>query len=86
YCEKKFAYHRLFDKVLYSFEIGSLKPARRPFEVILKRLGSKPKECMFIDDDVTNLNTAEELGLKTIQFMTATQLKKELTLFSIDIE
>jgi len=83
FCEKKYDYHKLFDEVVYSFEIGKLKPAREPFEEILKRLKIKAQECIFIDDSKRNLSTADSLGIKTIHFKNPEQLRKDLILLSI---
>jgi len=84
FCEKKYNYHKLFNEVVYSFEIGRLKPAQEPFEEILKRLRTKPQECIFIDDNKINLSTANNLGIKTIHFKNPKQLRKDLISLSIN--
>ncbi len=78
YCEKKFDYHKLFHSTLYSFEVGLRKPEKRIYELLLKKLGLKPEECIFIDDKLKNLVAAEELDMKTIHFKNASQLENEL--------
>ena len=83
YCEDKFDYHKLFDSVEYSFEAGVCKPDRKAYERILRKLGAKPDECLFIDDVSTNLPPAEALGIKTILFGTPAQLKRDLASLGI---
>jgi putative hydrolase of the HAD superfamily len=78
YCNKKFDYHKLFNSILYSFEVGSLKPQKRSYELILRKLNSKPEESIFIDNEPENLATAKKLGMKTIHFKNSCQLKAEL--------
>lgn len=78
HCEKKFDYHKLFHSILYSFEIEVCKPEKRAYELMLKKMGSKAEGCLFIDDNPENLIAAEKLGIKTILFKSASQLKKDL--------
>ncbi len=78
FCEQKYDYHKLFNEIVYSFEIGELKPAREPFEIILKKLRVNSQECIFIDDSQQNLFTAESMGMKTIQFKDSIQLHRDL--------
>lgn len=85
YCEKEFDYHKLFDAIVYSFEVGVSKPDKKAYKIILKRLKAKPEECVFIDDNLKNLKTAKQLGIETIRFQNAQQLKKDLRALSIRI-
>jgi len=78
YCEDKFDYHKLFDSVLYSFEVAVSKPDKKSYLLILEKLDAKPKECLFIDDRKGNIIGAKELGMETIHFKDSGQLKKEL--------
>jgi epoxide hydrolase-like predicted phosphatase len=83
HCEKKFDYHKLFHSKLYSFEVALCKPDKRVYELLLEKLKSKPKECLFIDDMIKNVEAAEELGIKAIQFKDAEHLKSELNKLKI---
>ncbi len=85
YCERKFNYHGLFDATLYSFEIGLSKPEKEVYKVILERLRAKPSECIFIDDNETYLEGARKLGIATIHFESAEQLKKQLENLGVNI-
>lgn len=78
YCEEKYGYHKLFDSVLYSFEVSVSKPNRIAYDFILAKLKIKPLECVFIDDKVRNIQAAAELGIKTIQFINHIKLRKDL--------
>jgi epoxide hydrolase-like predicted phosphatase len=76
--EKKFDYHKLFDSILYSFDIEVSKPDKQAYIHILERLKVKPEECLFIDDCSKNVRAAEELGIKGVHFKNSSQLKSEL--------
>lgn len=78
YCENKFNYHKLFDQIVYSFDEGISKPEQRAYELILEKLEAKPEESLFIDDSERNLQAAERLGITTVLFQNAEQLKEDL--------
>lgn len=83
YCEITYQYRQLFQEVIYSFEAKLSKPNKDLFMLMLQKLEAKPQECLFIDDYSKNLIAAEELGFKTIQFISAADLKKKLKRFEI---
>ena len=78
FCNDKFDYHKLFDSVSYSFEVGVSKPNKKAYQIILEKLESKPEECIFIDDQSRNLAPARELGIRTIWFVSSKQLIEDL--------
>ena len=78
--------NQIFDKVYSSADIGLCKPNKESYEFVLKSLGSKPGETLFIDNKEQNTKTAENIGLNTILFIDSKQLKKELASFSIHID
>ncbi|MFZ2193716.1 MAG: HAD family phosphatase [Candidatus Moraniibacteriota bacterium] len=81
HCNKKFDYHKLFHSTQYSFEVECCKTDKKTFEILLGKLGERAEDCLFIDDNENNINTAKSIGLSTIQFKNPDQLKKELALF-----
>ncbi|MDD5193414.1 MAG: HAD family phosphatase [Candidatus Nanoarchaeia archaeon] len=85
HCSKKFDFHKLFDSVLYSFEIGVCKPNEEIFIKILEKLNELPENCLFIDDSKTNLTSAKSLGMKTILFKNPYNLIKDLKKYDIKI-
>jgi len=72
-----------FSSVILSCEVGLLKPDERIYNLMLERLRLKGNECIYIDDREVNLKPAEKVGIKTILFKNATQLKKELINYGI---
>lgn len=83
YCELTFDYRQLFHHVVYSYEVRLSKPNKGIFLDILKKLRSKPKECLFIDDYIKNIATAQKLGFNVIQFTSPKELRKRLQQFKI---
>ena len=68
----------LFDEVVFSCEAGLIKPDQRIYKIMVKKLGIKTRECLFIDDSQENIKAAEELGMQTIKFKDYSNLEKEL--------
>ncbi len=54
-----------FDRVFLSHEMHLAKPDRRIYEQVLKEIGAKGEECLFIDDARANLDAAKECGIHT---------------------
>jgi putative hydrolase of the HAD superfamily len=78
--------HRLeevFDVILPSYMAKVAKPDITIFKEMVKRLGVKPSECIYIDDMKKNIPTAEGLGMKAILFTDLESLKKQLALLSV---
>ncbi len=67
-----------FDNVFLSNEIGLIKPDMDKYIYVLKKLGSKPKRCIFIDDKISNLIPARELGIIVIKFESFEKFKQQL--------
>jgi putative hydrolase of the HAD superfamily len=68
----------LFDVVFCSGDEGFVKPDPEAFEIILRRLGARPEEAVFIDDTIENVQAARSLGLHGIHFTTAEALSLDL--------
>lgn len=58
----------LFDAVIISCEVGLSKPDPRIYQLCLDRLGLPAPETLFVDDCADNIEGAERVGLRTLQF------------------
>jgi putative hydrolase of the HAD superfamily len=68
----------LFDAVSLSYEVGAMKPDRKPFEDILAKLQCSPEECIYFDDLPDNVQTAREMGMTVIHVQSESQLQAEV--------
>jgi len=68
----------LFDDLVISAEVGMVKPDPRIFHYALERLGVQPKEAVFIDDTLVNVEAAHRQGLEAIQFLDTEQTLADL--------
>lgn len=57
--------NELFDHVYYSHEIGYRKPHAEAYSYILEKHKLPASECLFIDDKLENIETAQALGIRT---------------------
>lgn len=68
-----------FDHLIFSYEVGSAKPEPEIYLEALKRAGSQPEKCLFVDDLLVNIETAKEMGMKTIHYKGYGFLTDQLT-------
>lgn len=73
-----FGLREIFPTFFTSCWLGVRKPTRRIYTRVLGMTQADPARTLFIDDRLQNLAPAASLGLRTLQFTTATQLRKDL--------
>ena len=56
-----------FDHLIESSKVGVRKPEPAIYMMMCKALGSRPEECVFLDDLGINLKPAQALGMTTIK-------------------
>ncbi|PCI76909.1 MAG: hypothetical protein COB20_09505 [SAR86 cluster bacterium] len=78
-----FGFADCFDHMFISCLTNSCKPNRRAYEIVLEQCPFEPHEILFIDDNVTNLKSAEELGINILEARTAVGAREALVQFSI---
>jgi putative hydrolase of the HAD superfamily len=57
-----------FDRVTLSYEIRAVKPEPAVYEHCLEGLNTPPEQTLFLDDRIENVQGAELLGIRAIQF------------------
>lgn len=77
---------KIFDYKFFSYELKSIKEENITFVRVLDKLNAKPEEVIFIDDSMTNIKSAESIGIKGIQFISASMLEKDLKSLNLGIE
>jgi putative hydrolase of the HAD superfamily len=73
-----FGLRDIFITFFSSCWVGVLKPALRIYEVSLAMSQAEPEGSVFIDDRERNLEPARTLGMQTIRYTDALQLRQEL--------
>ena len=73
-----FGLRQYFSVFFSSCFLGLRKPDEVIYRLVLQVTQRSPSECVFIDDREVNLECPRELGLHTILFQNATQLRSDL--------
>lgn len=82
---RKMGYYDLFNPVLLSYATGIKKPNPEAFTTLLKELKLPASYVLFIDDRIENVESARNLGIDSIQFISPQQLKEELEKRGFDL-
>jgi putative hydrolase of the HAD superfamily len=77
--------YRKFSPMIASYEVGLRKPDPKIYKIALEKLKLKGEDCVFIDDKEEHLAPAAKLGMKTILFKNAEQLKADLQKLGVKI-
>jgi putative hydrolase of the HAD superfamily len=73
-----------FDVLVWSYQLRMAKPDPAIYRHMLKELGTRPEEALFIDDKPANIDAARVLGMKGLVFTTVEQLRSDLVLHGLD--
>jgi 2-haloacid dehalogenase len=74
----KYEFFRLFESIVVSGEIHLVKPDERIYAVMLEQIKRSPRQCVFIDDSLNNILTAQTMGFIAIHYQSPEQLLNEL--------
>ena len=75
---EKYEIFSLIDHIVCSGEEKLLKPDPKIYQTLLERYNLKAEESVFIDDNINNVKGAIDMGMKSIRFVNAEQLQKDL--------
>ena len=75
---EKFGLRSIFPVFCSSCFLGIRKPDEAIYQLALRVSQRNAKECIFIDDREVNLECPRELGMETILYQGASQLRDEL--------
>ncbi len=76
---------KYFDTMVFSEEVGYMKPQPGIFEIFIKNLNIKIEELAFVDDTEQSLKTAKEVGFHPILFTDYENLVKDLQFIGIEL-
>lgn len=60
---------------------GYAKPEKECYKILLDKYKLIPSECIFIDDNLQNIEAARTLGIQSIQFTDFESLKNDISNF-----
>ncbi len=74
----QFNLRREFEAFFSSCFVHIRKPDEAIYRLALEVTQRRPEECLFIDDRALNLESARQMGMRTIHFENAAQLRQDL--------
>lgn len=75
-----------FDGVVVSGAEGLVKPDTRIYKLFCDRYSLAPENCVFMDDNESNVVAAHNFGMKAIHFKSPEQLREELIELGLPLE
>ncbi|WP_194896370.1 HAD family hydrolase [Catenulispora pinisilvae] len=76
--EEAYRFSELTDLIVYSHEVGVMKPDPAIYELCLDRLGMRPRETVFVDDFEPNCEAARALGMAAVLFKDTAQAIRDV--------
>ncbi len=83
---ESFGLNDIFDAFLSSCWLGLRKPSHRFYERALQIAQADPRRSVFIDDREHNITAAQAMGIQTIHFTSAEQLRAELVAMNVSLQ
>ena len=74
----RFEFFQVFDGILVSGKEKLIKPDEKIFERMMEKFHLKPESCLFIDDNLKNVEASRAFGIQTIHFINPEDLKEKL--------
>lgn len=68
-----------FDGMVFSNEVGDVKPNEKIFTHLIKKYDIRPENSIFIDDTQKHLETADRMQFCTVRFKGVKQLKEAMS-------
>jgi putative hydrolase of the HAD superfamily len=84
--KQKFSWLSRFDVLVWSYQLKMAKPDPAIYRHVLKELGTRPEETLFIDDRPVNIDTANAMGINGVLFTDVEQLRADLLAQGLDAE
>ncbi len=84
--KREFDWLPRFDVLVWSYQLRMAKPDPAIYRHVLKELGTRPEETLFLDDRLVNVEAAQALGFKAIQFLNVEKLRADLAATGLDAE
>jgi len=78
FIERKFNILHIFDELILSYVVGSMKPEKAIFDEVIKKAGGDKSSVLYIDDREDLIKAARALGIDSIKFEGGEKLEIEL--------
>ena len=69
---------QMFDEIILSGDVMMTKPSPEIFKYAITKMAVEPNECLFIDDTMKNIESAQLVGMTGVLFGTFDQAKSDV--------
>lgn len=83
--QKRYEFLKWFEGISVSGELKMRKPFPEIYQYTLEKYNITPREAVFIDDNLKNIEAARALGIHAIHFHTPQQLQASLSELGVKI-
>ena len=77
--QKRFEFLNQFEGIVVSGEEKTRKPFTKIYNILLERYELTPENCVFIDDNLDNIEASKQLGIISIHYKNSQQLASDLS-------
>ena len=85
FIESNWGVSKLFDHLVLSYEVKSLKPEEKIYRSVLEKTGVDARDCFFVDDIQANVDAAKHLGFDATLFTEPEKLRRDLIVRGISV-
>jgi putative hydrolase of the HAD superfamily len=85
FIESNWGVSKLFDHLVLSYEVRSLKPEEKIYSSVLEKTGVDARDCFFVDDLQANVDAAKHLGFDATLFTEPEKLRRDLIVRGINV-
>jgi 2-haloacid dehalogenase len=85
WAKNNFEFLQWFEGIVVSGEEKTRKPNPDFYQVLFARYAVNPKQAVFIDDNIKNVEVARRLGMDSIHYCGSIQLRDELSIRGISL-
>lgn len=73
-----YGFEDMCEVLVYSHEVGCMKPDARIYRLVCERLGVDPGQAVFLDDVQANVDGARAVGMRAVRFLSTSQAIADL--------
>lgn len=80
------SFETYMDGTVYSYAVQMIKPEKEIYQTLLEKYDLIPEDCVFIDDNLANVEAAKRLQIHAIPFTTKENVEQELEKLGIIVK
>ena len=86
FLEERFDFFQYFDELVFSYDVGCMKPDPRIYEATVAAAGVPKENCLFVDDMPANIEGARQFGLQAEVFTNLENYLQTLQKYGITLD